>query len=821
MEFTVEEALRRGVAAIHEGRLQDAECVYRDILHSQPGHPDANRNLFVSAAFEDKVAAALPLFNAALNANPEVEHFCLSYIEALIKERSFDDAKKALGQLKKVGGDEGKLSVLKLQLLRKIASSSNSSASPPQERLSRLLEHYQHERLIEAEILALKIIQDFPVHQFAWKVLGAVMGATNRNSEAADVNRTAVALAPQDAEAHCNLGVTLKALGRLQEAEASYLQAITLKPDYAEAHSNLGATYQELGRLRKAEASYSQAIMLEPGLVAAHYNLGNTLKELGRCAEAEASYERAILLRPDYAPAHSNLGVVLKAQGRLEEAEASYNHALALMPDVAEIHYNLGVTLKESDRLVEAEASFNQAIALRHNYSEAHCSLGSTLQALGRLDEAEASYAIAIVLKPDYAEAHAHLGAMYQELGWLEKALESFSKAIAVKPGWAEAHLYLANALHKRGQVSDAEASYKKAIALKPDFAEAQNNLGVALQELGRLTEAERSFEKALVSKPGYAEAHNNLGNTLRELGRIDEAEACYSRAITLKAGYADAHGNLGMLFFECGKYSEAVKHFEVSGTRASKLRATQCWYLLDEKARFYREYDLLVSQGENNAVIGSLGVRSALKFGTKPTNPFCSKPLNYVVHTDLHSECDFEKTFSESVRNILTGDAVSYRAQDLITNGMQTAGNVFAQGQVPETEIENIIRAEIEKYRIRFKGSEEGFIKSWPTSYELRGWLVSMQSGGSLAPHMHDSGWVSGSVYINVPPKSTPQSGNLVLSLSDDETCLECEKGGQRIVDVERGSLCLFPSSLLHCTVPFEEKQSRVVLAFDVIPKS
>jgi hypothetical protein len=33
-------------------------------------------------------------------------------------------------------------------------------------------------------------------------------------------------------------------------------------------------------------------------------------------------------------------------------------------------------------------------------------------------------------------------------------------------------------------------------------------------------------------------------------------------------------------------------------------------------------------------------------------------------------------------------------------------------------------------------------------------------------------------------------------------------------------GSLCLFPSSLHHYTVPFEEKEDRIVLAFDVIPK-
>jgi hypothetical protein len=162
----------------------------------------------------------------------------------------------------------------------------------------------------------------------------------------------------------------------------------------------------------------------------------------------------------------------------------------------------------------------------------------------------------------------------------------------------------------------------------------------------------------------------------------------------------------------------------------------------------------------------------------------------------------------------------VSYKAQGHLTNGVQTAGNIFAQGKVPKTEIESIIHAEIEKYRIQFKDSEEGFIKSWPTSYEIKGWLVCMQSGGKLAPHMHNSGWITGSIYINVPPKSETDSGNLVLCLSDQDHVLGVEQGQQSIIDVVTGSLCLFPSSLHHYTVPFEGKEDRIVLAFDVIPK-
>ena len=60
MELTVEEALKQGVTAHKEGRLDDAERFYRAILKFQPEHADANHNLGLLALSVGKVDAALP-----------------------------------------------------------------------------------------------------------------------------------------------------------------------------------------------------------------------------------------------------------------------------------------------------------------------------------------------------------------------------------------------------------------------------------------------------------------------------------------------------------------------------------------------------------------------------------------------------------------------------------------------------------------------------------------------------------------------------------------------------------------------------------------
>ena len=307
MKLTIQQTLRNGVAAHKEGKLEEAERLYRAILQSQPAHPDANHNLGVIAVSVNKAEAALSLFKTALEANPKIEQFWLSYIDTLIKEKQFDNAKQVFDQAKNQGVAGEKLNVLKAQLASINEPENVGSLSPSQQQLSSLLEHYQNGQFAEAENLATSITHEFPKHQFGWKVLGAVLGATGRKSEAVDANQTAVALSPQDAEAHNNLGNTLQELGRLEEAEASYTQAIALKPDIAEAHSNFGVTLKELGRLDEAETNFRQAIALKPDFAEAHYNLGITLQELGRLDEALASYTQAIVFKPDYAESHRNL----------------------------------------------------------------------------------------------------------------------------------------------------------------------------------------------------------------------------------------------------------------------------------------------------------------------------------------------------------------------------------------------------------------------------------------------------------------------------------------------------------------------------------
>ena len=391
MELTVDQALQQGVAAHKEGNLQDAERLYRAILQAQPNHPDANHNLGVLAVAVGKPLEAIPLFQLALEANPKVEQFWLSYTDALIKLERFDEAKRVLVEGEKSGVTSEKFQLFHQQIRtspsrdkkntkqglalsekrkrlaekkkskKRKAGSSSTKPEPSQDQIDRLLAHYQAGRLEEAEELATLLTQQFPRYPFGWKALGAVFKQMGRVNESLLPMKKSADLSPQDAESHSNLGVTLKELGRLDDAEASYRKAIALKPDYAEAHSNLGNTLKELGRLDEAEAILRQAIALKPGHAEAHNNFGATRRELGRLKDAEASYRKAIALRPDFAGAHRNLGVAHLEMGRLDEAEASFRQAIALKPDYAEAHHNLTTIRKfssEDEQFLQMQALY-------------------------------------------------------------------------------------------------------------------------------------------------------------------------------------------------------------------------------------------------------------------------------------------------------------------------------------------------------------------------------------------------------------------------------------------------------------------------------
>ena len=994
MELTIKQALKQGVSAHKEGKLQDAERFYRTILQSQPLHPDANHNLGVIALSVNKADVALPLFKTALKANPKIEQFWLSYIDALIKTKKVDDARRVLANAQQAGIAKRKLQIFEVQLQSELSTSSDISQQElgnqlqsDQGKISSAITHYnlgsklqEQGRLDEAlasytQAIALKpdfaealanrgyLLFDKGDYEAALKDADAcILGKQSRvlplislyalgrvseiykrleiqsKSDAENISLAAFATFISEVEkkptaykfcpnpmdfihianlsSHLNDSVTLvegiieelneietiwepsgkttingfqsihginlfenstDKISQLQsiiinEIEEYYLKfqneqclyiqkfptarnlrgwTVTLKKTgHQDAHIHTDGWLSGVIYLKVVPSLEKDEGAIEFGLNSKYYHDANSPSltfqpEVGDIVFFPSSLHHKTIpfttdtdritisfdLKPETAstlskqkksltfsekskklteqkkvkrktkkqdvigisPPQEQLSSLLECyqNGRFSDAEKL---AVSITNDFPKHQFGwkvLGAVLKQTGRVIDSLTAMQKSIKLAPQDAEAHYNLGATLQELGRLAEAEASYIQAIALEPGLAEAHSNLGATLKQLGRLEESETSCIQAISLKPDYAEAHSNLGDTLKQLGRLEESEASYIQAIALEPGLAAAHSNLGNTLKQLGRLEEAVVSYTQAISLKPDLFAAHSNLGATLQELGRLDEAEASYNKAIALKPKDFKTHNQLLM-----------------------------CLFLQDKKSVFFDELDYLINQDKASANIGSLTCRSYLKYGLEKPNLFCSKPLKYVLHNDLSTQYDFEKVFVENTKSILEDNKILNRKQSLLVNGNQTSGNIFEIINDDTIEIQNIIRIEVEKYREKFKKSEEGLIKKMPAEYNLYGWLISMKKGGNLRPHIHTEGWLSGSIYINVPQKLKVDCGNLVVSLGEENDATEARINEKKTINVVTGSMVLFPASLMHFTIPFESEEERIVLAFDVREK-
>ena len=423
------------------------------------------------------------------------------------------------------------------------------------------------------------------------------------------------------------------------------------------------------------------------------------------------------------------------------------------------------------------------------------------------------------ILNPNSAEVLNLIASATFKRGRITNCLKFYDRALKIQPNLAEAHNNMGFVSSSLNEFSSACDSFKRAIILNPNYEEAFNNYGLALSIIGQQDNAVSCFKMSLYAYPDFFDALINLGIALTEIGREEEAILCFQKLLESKYQDDRIHHNFGIALYKVGKYKDAEKQFIFSELNKSKYYLLRCQFLRGDQKLFHRTLDKLIQNNEVHPMLGSLCDRASQRFAIKTKNPFCENPIENFEKIDLTKKYNFEMEFVTPVSKILNNRKLSFKRQKLLKNGRQTDGNLFLKYRKTLSGILSILGKEIEFYRQNPFRSQQNFIKKWPEKFKLLGWLITMENYGKLAPHIHDEGWLSGCLYINVPPKESPTSGNLVVCLDDDGSSLNPDKNTKKIIHVKTGDLCLFPASLLHYTIPFRSKEQRIVLAFDVVP--
>ena len=317
--------LQQAMTLHQQGRLPEAERVYREVLKHHPRNPAGLHLLGVLALQAGKFHEAVRLIRAALLIDPA-------------EAAAWSNCGEAL----------------------------------------RALHQYT-----EAETCYREAVTRAPDNASFWSNLSIALHHLDRISEAETALRRALLLQPNNTKAWCNLGNVLRGQGRFAEAGEALQQALKLQPAMPEAWNALGALLRKQNRLEESENCYRKAIQINPRFAEAYSNLGAGLKDTGRLSEAEAFYRQSLALAPHIAESHSGLASVLRESGLAKQACQGYQEAIRLSPQNPRFLSNLVFTAA-ANALSPSQEAFAHAQAWGKAVTRAPLCTGPVVTVVGR-----------------------------------------------------------------------------------------------------------------------------------------------------------------------------------------------------------------------------------------------------------------------------------------------------------------------------------------------------------------------------------------------------------------------------------------------------
>jgi serine/threonine protein kinase/Tfp pilus assembly protein PilF len=226
-----------------------------------------------------------------------------------------------------------------------------------------------------------------PEYALAWAALGGAyslkgsfLSVRDLIEDAIEIERRALSIDPDLADAHSWLGAALLSLGRTDDAIAAIREAIRLEPDNGQAHQALARAYWVgRGDFAAAIPEFEKAIELNPDAGYSYLQLALLLAWEGQYARAEEVSRRAVELQDQYISgnaglqvvgANGRLGYVYYLQGRYDDAIREYERGLSFVGSsdhalkdrtAIELNIKMGAAYHRLGRPVEATRHFDRA----------------------------------------------------------------------------------------------------------------------------------------------------------------------------------------------------------------------------------------------------------------------------------------------------------------------------------------------------------------------------------------------------------------------------------------------------------------------------
>ena len=220
-----------GFISLQKGEPEAAEARFRIAADAEPQNPVYIENIAIAQSMRQQWTDTEPL-RMALATNPIQPELWRKLAQAEAAARKIDAAIRALYD--------------------------GLSHNPEHAQLLHALGNYLHYagRLTEAAAHYSHCVRVAPAHVDARVDLSMVYLRLLNGELAESAARSAVACAPQSARAAVNLATVLYQRNRFDEALEHLERGLALAPDDARTHNQLGMIHAALGNIEKALASY-------------------------------------------------------------------------------------------------------------------------------------------------------------------------------------------------------------------------------------------------------------------------------------------------------------------------------------------------------------------------------------------------------------------------------------------------------------------------------------------------------------------------------------------------------------------------------------
>lgn len=392
-----------------------------------------------------------------------------------------------------------------------------------------------------------------------------------------------------------------------------------------------------------------------------------------------------------------------------------------------------------------------------------------------------------------------------------------FETARAISPGDAELVLSHAAAFVAEGRVDAAEALIEPIVNAHPEWVRGHEALANWRWMMGAPADFARSFAAAVRTRPGDLALRFAWYRAVSQVGRWDDAMAIISEGRSLAGAHPAFDAAEAYVSTERGDDDRAEAAFAKAavlkdpGTDVSHIRHCLRTGRVDRAEQIATP----MLQGPAAAMVWPyMSVIWRLKGDAR--RAWLDGDPPYVGTFDLPFSGSDLADLADCLRAL--HQTRHHPAEQSLRGGTQTDGPLFAR-----------LESEIRAVRAKVLDAVRSYVADLPppdAAHPLLfaprnhllfagAWSVRLHAQGFHVCHTHPMGWISSALYVALPDDLGPAPAGW-LQLGAPPPDLRLDMQPYMRVEPKPGRLVLFPSTMWHGTVPFEDGE-RLTIAFDV----